>query len=307
MYYILKKRIISLLLMIFLFSGICSLHANAAQLSSTFWPLSNAFLASLNAGDDLGIVNNGKKLIAQLDKEVQTEQVVNIRATRLNQIAVALERLGRFEEAGYYHELYIPYAKKLDWTDGVRIAEEKVKEYKIDFDLYQLTNETISYFGAPVEPKSGVLYGVTSDGPTRAMLPDESMTILYFEYGNRDFGWFDYRMREIYEKGISVEVALNLPGEGNQIPQIPYDEEYIKTFLSHIAPFADTGIILRFGAEFNVWTVKTTPEQYIKAFQAVSNLTRKYAPGVALSWSPNQVSGWDTNVHDYYPGDEYVD
>ena len=48
-------------------------------------------------------------------------------------------------------------------------------------------------------------------------------------------------------------------------------------------------------------------EIYKNAFIRVSTLAKQYAPNVAVVYSPNDVSNWNTSAKEFYPGDEYVD
>lgn len=80
---------------------------------------------------------------------------------------------------------------------------------------------------------------------------------------------------------------------------------------SILSNYSDIPVYLRIGAEFNVWSDKCTPDEYIPAFRAISDKMRTLQ-NVSIVWSIAHTSSWKTNDwhlygDDFYPGDEYVD
>ncbi|NLB81428.1 MAG: hypothetical protein GX800_07450 [Clostridiaceae bacterium] len=57
----------------------------------------------------------------------------------------------------------------------------------------------------------------------------------------------------------------------------------------------------------NIWTNIAVPDEFIAAFRLVSKLAKEQTSNINMVWSVNQVSTWNINMNDYYPGDEFVD
>ena len=104
-----------------------------------------------------------------------------------------------------------------------------------------------------------------------------------------------------------VTIALNCPQQGAQISQILADSGYASQLLDFLKQYSDLKIILRFGAEMNIWDNRANPQEFIEAFRLIANLARAACPNIAMMWSPYSVSSLDIDMDDYYPGDEYVD
>ncbi len=114
-------------------------------------------------------------------------------------------------------------------------------------------------------------------------------------------------LQEAQNNGLTIEVALNCPGQGSDIGNFEskkYDIENISNLLKN---YPSAKILLRFGAEFNVWGNQADPEQYKQAFRYVADYFHRNNPNVAMVWSPSAVSNWGMDMNDFYPGDEYVD
>ena len=277
---------------------------SAYELPHAFWAANDAYNKAIQSKDNHGIVQYGNQILRILENEPENTQIIEIRASRLDQIGLAHERLGDYISAGQCYEQYIPYAERMNWADGAKIARAKVLQYTPSLDLYRKTSPHAQY-GAKNEP-DGVLFGVVADGGTRPSIPNESMILLYMEFGDTYFDYINRILLEASQKGIAVELALNVPGEGGQIPQIPQQTDYITTVAKMIGRY-NIPVYLRFGAEMNIWNDRANPDQFITAFRTVADIMRQHAPNAAMVWSVNQVSSWDIEMNDYYPGDEYVD
>lgn len=298
-------RVIALMLALMLIFPAAVL---ADELPHAFWAIDDAYSAAVNNGDYYGTVEYGTQAINLLSTYPETEQITNIMASRLDKIGLAYEHLGKYEEAADTYTKYIPYAKKLNWADGVKIAEAKVKHYTPDLRLYTETNETQKYFGAKNEPERGILYGSAYTELGEATSNDESMALVYIEFGdNSILNWLNAALNDAEQDGIAVEVAWNFPGEGGDLGSLQYNSEHIDRVLSLLASHPNVPIYLRIGAEMNVWTVAADPGEFISTFIYLATAARSKCPNAAIVWSVGHASSWDKNIDDYYPGDEYVD
>ncbi|MCX7715170.1 MAG: stalk domain-containing protein [Clostridia bacterium] len=289
------RKFLFLCAMLFILSF--DISAYAQELPKSFWGLDNGYAQALKTGDNYGIIYYASKEEELLQNEPQTEQINNIIASRLDQMGLAYEKLGDYVNAGLTYERYIPYAQANGWDDGVKIAKAKVLQYTPNIDVY-LSQE---------KKADRLLFGANFDGEIRKRLSNESMILVYLEFGNSDFTWVEKTLNEAQSTGKAVEIALNLPGEGSQIGNVLYSQDYIVSLLEKIEQYNGVTVFLRFGAEMNVWTNPASPSDFIEAFRLVSNLSHQYAPNAKMVWSVNQVSNWNVNMNDYYPGDEYVD
>ncbi|MEF3305936.1 glycoside hydrolase family 26 protein [Paenibacillus sp. GYB003] len=84
------------------------------------------------------------------------------------------------------------------------------------------------------------------------------------------------------------------------------DDEYVRSFARQ-AKESGIPIFLRYASEMNgAWVPwYDEPAKYIEKFRLIARIMKEEAPNVAMVWSPNF---WpQTNIDDYYPGDDYVD
>ncbi len=303
-----KKIYIRALTIVLTALFICPSSVFASELPHAFWAIDDAYNAAVESGDYYGTVEYGAQAIKLLSEYPETEQITNIMASRLDKIGLAYEHIGKYEEAAYAYKEYIPYAQKLNWADGVKIAEAKIKHYTPDIRLYTETNETQKFYGAKNEPEKGMLYGSTYTNLGKASHSDESLALVYVEFGdNSGLNWLNAVLNEAEINKIAAEVAWNFPGEGTGLSGLQYNSEHIDNVLSVIAAHPNVPVYLRIGAEMNVWTIPAEPSEYIAAFRSLSTAAHTKCPNAATVWSVGHSSSWDKNIDNYYPGDEYVD
>ncbi len=302
-----RRKHASLLLAGFVLSGILFACPVSAELSSEFWQKNDAFVQAYEQKDAERLLELGNQIVAELAQQEQTESTITMTATKLLQMAETCELQGNFSASADCFSRYLPYAETLGWADGVKIAKAKIEQFTPRAELYQQTTVPQSYHGAKYEPESGIYYGIPSDSALYESLSGASMTLVYLEYGDRNWDWLRVTFNRAAQRGQLVEFALNVPGEGTQIKEINQQDEYLVSLLDFIGSHSNVKILLRFGAEMDIWGDPATPEDFIAAFRHVATLAREHAPNVAMLWSPNSTSSWNINMDDYYPGDEYVD
>lgn len=300
------KKIFSVLLMIALFSGSCLTSVYAYEFPNAFWKMNEAYIKAVDSNDRNSIIKYGKQIIDLMSKETLAEPVISVLADRSQRLANVYAELGKYEESAKMFEFFIPYGEKMKWTDSIIIAKAKIPQYKSKVELYT-DNGLSPYYGSRNEPENGVLFGTVADSPTRDLIPNESALLIYHELGTDIVFDLDERMMEASENGLTVEFALNCPGEGSDISNFDYKKYDIANVSNFLSNFPDVPVLLRFGAEVNVWSNLPDPEQYKEAFRYVSDYMRNNNPNVAMVWSPGAVSKWGQDMNVYYPGDEYVD
>lgn len=298
------KRFRTCLIALSIVLSVCLPVSAASSFPSAFWKLADSFTQACDDADDENIISIGIQICELLESSPKNADTIAVLGTRYQDIALAYERREDFDSAAYYYEKYLPYGEQLGWDDGVRIAEAKIDCFKTIIDLYVETDTNSVWYGAKNEPTSGVLYGKATD----TIDENDSMILIYSEFGEPLSGWCKNMLIKAAERGMAVELAWNFPQEGYTASAVPDMTEYIQSFLYDVKEFSSQiPIYLRIGAEVDVWTNRCEPEVFVAAYRAIAEQARNIIPDAALVWSVNYVSGWDVNVDEYYPGDEYVD
>lgn len=301
----LKKRICSLFLIVVL--CVLLFPVSAAELPSEFWALNDQYNAAIEGQDYAKTVEYGSQIVNLILGEPQTQQTAEIIGSRAYETAFAYYFLGDYQSAAQYFSLYIPYGMQMNWADGVKIAQEFVKQLTSSLELYQYTAEEQVYYGARNEPH-GVLYGQVSEKTQ----PDESMILLYLEYGDTaTFDWARRILQDAQDGQKAVELALNFQGEGDDVRAVQEGDAFLNLLSALLAEFPTVPIYLRIGAEVNIWNNTCTPDEFKAAFRIISSRMRAFS-NVAAVWSVAHTSRWQSaewpyTADDFYPGDEYVD
>ncbi|MBQ7951074.1 MAG: hypothetical protein IJ278_05080 [Clostridia bacterium] len=299
-----KKLITLSFVMLFLFGCI---DVFAYDIPHEFWSIDDQYQAAVSANDSYAVIETAKEEIELMKNEPENETVLQIIGSRMEMIADTYEALGNYPAAADYYEQYVYYADALHWDDAAKIARAKTLHYRPRLEMFQQTTHEEVFFNAKNEPHMGVFFGATADGEIRQQLSDESAILLFHEFGDTDFTWFHHIFQQAEQKKIRIVFALNVPNEGSDIRMVPSSGEYVDLVISELAKHPTVPVYLRFAAEMNIWDNRATPSEYINAFRFIGNKVHAKLPNVAMVWSVNQMSSWDVNMHDFYPGDEYVD
>lgn len=299
-----KKQIISVFLTASMF---LSATAFASELPKSFWGINTKYANALDNSDYNGIITYGTQTVELLRNEEKNEQVCNIMASRLEQIGLAYERYGDYTASAQAYSEYLGYAEKMGWYDGVKIGRAKLLQFTPELRLYTPTQQTQVYFGAKNEPEKGVIYGKVYNDYDTEPLKQESLTHIYLSFGDNYLSWVEPILAQAEENGCAVEIAWNFPNEGNDMGNVASQGEHIYNVINIIKNHPNLPIYLRIGAEMNIWSVMPEPSAFIRDFQLLANTAHAECPNVAVVWSVAHASGWNTEMNDYYPGDEYVD
>jgi hypothetical protein len=290
--------------------GIAIIHTSnvfAYDLPSSYWRINNIYEAAVDDENYSDTIEYGIQIINLISNQPSNEQTINIMASRSYEVAMAYFITGDYENALKYFDMSIPYSKEMGWDDAVTIAENCVKQFTSGLDVYQQTNSSQKTYGVKNEP-NGVLYGQVSEG----MQSNDSMVLLYLEYGDTSsFSWAKLILEKAKNQGKSVELALNFPDEGTTAKIVSSANPYLSSLYSMLSNYSSVPIYLRIGAEFNVWTVKCTPDEFIPAFKIIAD-KMKSLPNISIVWSMAHTSTWKSEewpytADDFYPGDDYVD
>ena len=281
--------------------------AKAAELPKAYWSLNDRYNAAVSSNNYTATIENGVSIINLFTNSTKTEQVQNILATKTYGVAFAYFNVYDYENALKYFNMYIPYGKALGWEDGVIIAEAFSEQLPATLEVYRGSESPVKTYGVKNEP-NGVLYGETAE-PSRS---SESMMLLYIEYGDTNiFGYARTKLSQARRNGQAVELALNFPREGNTARAIRANDSYLRELHSLLADYTNIPIYLRIGAEFNIWSVKCTPSEFIPAYRIIADSVSDL-PNISKVWSMANNSTWKNAAwpyvaDDFYPGDWYVD
>lgn len=302
------KKSISILLTIVLLFGMFA-TVSAYEFPKSFWPVNDQYVKALNAKDNYGIIQYGIESIAILESEPVNSQTKDALAGRYEQVGVAYENLGMYEESAPYFQklLQLQYGNSNITYGQIKLNTLRVQQYTPHISLYT-DGGTPTHFGARGEKTSGVLYGACINGEVRSEIPNESMMLVYQELG--DYSTLDFNKRmlnDARESGLAVELALNCPAQGDDIRNIYGHNAFLSHLSAELSEFSDIVIYLRFGAEFDAWWNKCNATEFIQAYRYVSDIFRNSNPNVAMVWSPTVAPAWNVNINDFYPGDQYVD
>lgn len=298
------KKIIVAICMFFMIIIYFAATVYAYDLPDGFWNPNNYYEAAQEARDYENTIKYGEQVLNIIRNEQLNEQTADIMGSRLYEVGNAYEQLGEYDKAVKCFEEYLQYGEYRGWDDGVKIAKSKILQFTSSVDVYTETTETQKYYGAVNEPKKGTLIGQTSDSGTEN---EESMILLYQEYGQPINNWITQTFDKAKESGRAVELALNFPREGNQLDEIISDTYFLPKLIGVLKRYSNVPIYLRIGAEANIWTYYADPDKYKSAFRKIADEVHYNTDNVAVVWSMGHTSSWYINMEDYYPGDEYVD
>ena len=305
-----KHRILPLLLALTLSLSLLSVNAFAA-LPKGYWPYLVAYNEAVESGDEAAILAKGDAYLAFLSKYERNEDIAH------NYYNVYLRRLD--------NEIY---EKKGDWDGAIKNAKallavsQYLESLGIDradmitrcqahlgvlapfYGFYAASYTQSKTYGSQIAAASGAYYGSPIDG----CYNDGSIVSVYVELESQSAGDFGYLITPKADGKRVILINLNFKGEGTTARAIPsgtYDANLKKTL--NYAASLKSPVLIRIGAEFNVWTDTVTPADFIAAYNYVANMARSLAPKAELVWSPNYSSGWGVDLTAFYPNNSLVD
>lgn len=179
--------------------------------------------------------------------------------------------------------------------------------------LYLENAQDVTIYAQPDQLQTGgTLAGSTVDGSRT----NESAVLAYVQFadGYSMEHWVNYykntspKFHRAVTSGGVIELAWNVQEEsdaGCHSILDPANEDYMNSALKTLGGL-DATVLLRVGAEMNVWSGGCTPELFQQAFRKVADAARAY-PNIQMVFSPNCVGRWGESFERYYPGDGYVD
>lgn len=182
-----------------------------------------------------------------------------------------------------------------DWGALYKEKEKMVSE--TDFELYtEAAADTAVYYGARLEPQSGVYLGTVPEN-SPSLLPVSSY-LTNIDSMNQDDLYYPANVM------ISDDNVISMIGWTiRDMHTIDYNQ--VRTVLDNLSKY-NKPMIIRFANEMNCSSLGDDPDLYIQSFRTVADMVHQY-PNFAVVWSPNDIGALDRPFDYYYPGDEYVD
>ena len=195
--------------------------------------------------------------------------------------------------------------------------QNQIEAYDVTIDLYaELRDDsgTVSFNNAKYEPRSGVVFGEPPVPAAVLTSPKKpSSTIIYVLYEYEDMRErVEHDLRTNQTQGYELDdyyflqIAWNFKEEGKSLAAVPSHQAKVTESVRYLASL-NVPILLRIGAEVDVWEEPANPQEFITAFRFIADIVRREAPNVATLWSVNSVSAEGLNHGMFYPGDQYVD
>lgn len=285
-------------------------HIASAAIPKKYWSYQQPFINAVNAKNNPEIIRLGTEIMKVFQNQPLDKDKAGILYSTYDGMYPAYERQGNYEMAIKCLKAQVPYGEYLGFTDGVKIAKARIRMIDPMTEVYALTQDIslTPYYGMKHEPRAGTYWGrvFTKDG--QAPFGTETAISFYVECLQENVESYDYLLRPYANGDKIIHIALNMPNENDSLKAVlqPEADSYLRNTLEYLKSL-NAPVLLRIGAEMNVWQNLAQPEIYKQAYIKIANMARTIAPNVGLVFSPNDISNWNADISNYYPGDAYVD
>jgi len=257
-------------------------------------------------GKKLLDIKKYEQAIPLLEKAVE----LNPTAANYRALAEAYEGAEIFPKAveAYRKEAAI-YRKKGDINAAI-VEEQKANSLDVQFEIYfAVPAEKNNTKLAKGEPQRGCYTGAYIEDDRRILGNFEKFNKYTGKNHSSFYAYIHYGEpfpKAWCEKIKSLGAIPHIAWEPNDGLDKVKDDQYSQAFADEAAGLK-WPVFLRFASEMNGdWTAYYgNPKLYKEKFKLVHNIFEKRAPKVIMLWSPNSIP--QSNITDYYPGDEYVD
>jgi len=303
------KNNIRIILLSTMASIMLSVYAFGA-IPNAYWKVQQPFITARNAENNSDIIKYGNEIATIFKDQPLDNDKAGILYSTYDAMYKAYENTGNYENAIAVLKAQIPYGEYLGFADAVKIAKERINKINPMTQVYAVTQNTTSvpYYGMKNEPKVGTYYGRVYSNSGVEPMENETAVSFYIECLQNNIKDFDYLIRPYADGNRMILIALNMPNENDSLKLVMQSDSdaYLKETMEYLNSL-NAPILLRIGGEMNVWQNLADPSLYKQAYIKIATIARQTAPNVALVFSPNDVSNWNVDIADYYPGDSYVD
>jgi hypothetical protein len=281
-----------------------------AAIPSAYWKVQQPFITARDAGNNVNIIKYGNEIATIFKDKPLDKDKAEILYSTYDAMYKAYENTGDYGNAIEILKAQIPYGEYLGFADGVKLAKERINKINPMTQVYAVTQNTASvpYFGMKNEPKAGTYYGRVYNSHSTEPMENETAVSFYVECLQENVKDYDSTIRPYADGTRLIHIALNMPQENDSLKLVMQSssDAYLKETMEYLKSL-NTPVLLRIGGEMNVWQNLADPSLFKQAYIKIANMARQTAPNVALVFSPNDVSNWNVDIADYYPGDSYVD
>lgn len=282
-----------------------------AEIPHGYWAYQEPMQQAVSAANHGETIRLGKEILAVFEGLPDTDQnKKEICYNTYSALYPAYEALGDYDNAISCLNQVIHYGSLLEFADAVKLAEARIKKIDPMTEVYALTQNAASfpYFGMKHEPKNGAYYGRVYSPSSQAPFSQETAVSFYVNCLEEEISSQDSYIKQYDDGNRLIHVALNMPQENTSLSSVlqPNADAYLNSTMQYLSTLKGP-VLLRIGAEMNVWQNAADPELYKQAYLKIAEKARQLAPNVALVFSPNDISAWDVDIDSFYPGDTYVD
>ena len=275
-----------------------------------YWQYQQPFLDAAAANNTDEIIRLGTEISSLFVNAPNDADKAGILYSTYEKMYPAYEKKGNYEKAIACLKALIPYGQQLGFSDGVKIAKERIQKIDPMTEVYALTQNTNTtpYYGMKNEPKSGIYFGRVQSETAEPASSQEGIVSFYVECLQEDIKEYDYLIRPYADGKRVIHIALNMPQENDSLKKVldSSSDSYLQSTMQYLSSL-NCPVLLRIGGEMDVWTNLADPALFKEAYIKIATIARNHASNVALLFSPNIVSNWNVEQEQYYPGDQYVD
>lgn len=314
------RRILSFVLSLALLCGLgLSARASAFEWPNSFWAVHAAWNNALESKDPdriLSVVTETYNLLMTYERNTTVYGNLEFKC---GWAALCCELKGDLEGAIMWLERQQALCQwltdnGLDRKDVLLNASPRLEFLRTAANpvIYALSDDAESPYD--YGPRHGAWRGsALAEGGGKS---GESAVLAYvvFQDGYSMEYWLNYyksnypEFKRAAAEGGVIELAWNFSPENTaSVRRVldPASDAYINEALKAISQLNAT-VLLRVGAEMNVWTQDCDPAVFREAYRKLSAAARQY-PNIQTSWSPGDVGSRNYTWDDFWPGDEYVD
>lgn len=281
-----------------------------AQIPQAYWQYQQPFQNAVASNNKQEILKTSNAIINIFNNLPMDNDKAGILFVTYEALYPIYESMGQYDKAIECLKEYVKYGQYLNFTDAVKIGTKRIEKIDPNVEVYALTKDTSKtpYYGMKNEPKSGTYWGRVHSEISDEPMNEESAVSFYVECLQENVADYDYMIRPYDDGKRIIHIALNMPNENSTLNSVlqSSSDAYIKSTMEYLSTLKSP-VLLRIGGEMNVWTNLADPQTFKSAYIKIANVARNIAPNVALVFSPNDVSNWNTEIQNYYPEDNYVD
>lgn len=303
-----NKRLAAIMAAAVMAAGSCMPVFGA--IPQAYWQYQDPFQQAIDSGNKEEAIRLGKEIIGVFEGQETDTDKANILNGVYSKLDTVYESLGRYDEAIAALQKHSEFSQFLGFDDSVKLAQARIKKIDPMTQVYALSTKAtgIPFYNSKNEPQNGAYYGRVYTDESKDLVSGESAVSFYVECLQENAESFDYMIRPYADGKRVIHIALNMPQENDTLQTIlnSNTDAYFTQTMEYLKSL-NTPVLLRVGGEMNAWTKLADANSFKQVFIKIAEKAHQIAPNVAVVFSPNDISNWNVDINDYYPGDQYVD